>query len=254
MPDIPQPDTVKIVDRRLEGQGQGRGGLPPRGHPNKAAETYAETARVAPSDDRITILGIPFEQITPATQAALAGLVAEINYLRGLVKRYERGGQRNKGEEGATILEPAAFGRALDTALAAEPPDGDTWVAIMVHVSTYEDIRRSSGVLAANATLADAASRLRDLEIPRGDGRTARLSTMGYAGGSNLAGVVSLPLHDLDTDLVAAWIREKLLTGAYNVAGIDMSLAISVAAAAVGPGESGLLALARTDHLLRRNP
>ncbi len=253
MPDIPQPDTVKIVDRRLDGQGQGRGGAPPRGQPNKAAETYAETARVAPSDDRITILGIPFEQITPATQAALAGLVAEINYLRGLVKRYERGGQR-KGEEGATILEPAAFGRALDTALAVEPPEGDTWVAVMVHVSTYEDIRRSSGVLAANATLADAASRLRDVEIPRGDGSVARISTMGYAGGSNLAGVIGLPQHDIDTDAVAAWIREKLLTGAYNVAGIEMSLAISVAAAAVGPGESGLLALARTDHLLRRNP
>lgn len=179
--------------------------------------------------------------------------MAEINYLRGLVKRYERGGQR-KGEEATTILEPAAFGRALDAALAKEPPEGDTWVAVMVHVSTYEDIRRSSGVLAANATLADAASRLRDLEIPLGEGGSARLSTMGYAGGSNLAGVMSLPAQELDTDAVAAWVREKILTGAYNVAGIEMSLAITVAAAAVGPGKSGLLALARTDHLLRRTP
>jgi hypothetical protein len=75
---------------------------------------------------------------------------------------------------------------------------------------------------------------------------------LGYAGGSNLAGVAALPAAELDTDAVAAWVREKLLAGAYNVAGIEMTLAISVAAAAVGPGESGLLALARTDHLLLR--
>jgi hypothetical protein len=38
----------------------------------------------------------------------------------------------------------------------------------------------------------------------------------------------------------------------YTVAGIAMALAITVAAAVVGAGESGLLALARTDHLLLR--
>lgn len=251
MPDIPQPDTVKTVERRLEGQPQGRS-APSREQPRKAIESYAETARATRDDDRITILGIPFEQITPATQAALAGLVAEINYLRGLVKRYERGGQRRGGEEGAAILEPAAFVRTLDAALAKEPAEGETWVAVMVHVSTYEDIRRSSGVLAANAALADVAARLRDVELPVGAGAGARLAVLGYAGGSNLAGVMGLPVQDLDTSAVAAWVREKLLTGAYNVAGIEMALAISVAAAAVGPGESGLLALARTDHLLLR--
>jgi len=251
MPDIPQPDTVVTVERRLDSppQGQGRGGS--RGPANRAVETYAETARVAPGDDRVTILGIPFEQITPATQAALAGLVAEINYLRGLVKRYERGGQR-KSEEAATILEPAAFGRALDATLAKEPPDGDTWVAVMVHVATYEDIRRSSGVLAANATLADVAARLRDVELPLGDGHFARLICMGYAGGSNLAGLMTLPQQDLDAAAVADFLRKQLLSGAYNVAGIEMTLALTCAVAAVGPGESGLLALARTDHLLLR--
>ena len=252
MPDIPQAATVTAVERRPEGQSQGRG-APSREQPRKAVESYAETARATRDDDRITILGIPFEQITPATQAALAGLVAEINYLRGLVKRYERGGQRHGGDDGAAILEPAAFGLALDLALAKEPHDGNTWVAIMVHVSTYEDIRRSSGVLAANAALADVASRLRDVELPAGESTPARLVVLGYAGGSNLAGVMELPLAELDTAAVSDWVRETLLKGAYNVAGIEMSLAISVAAAAVGPGESGLLALARTDHqLLRR--
>ena len=249
MPDIPQPDTVTTVERRLDGQSGGQG-APGRPQPRKQVATYAETERVTPRDDRITILGIPFEQITPATQAALAGLVAEINYLRGLVKRYERGPR--KGDEAAAILEPTAFGRALDAQLAAEPAEGDTWVAVMVHVATYEDIRRSSGVLAANATLADVAARLRDIELPVGEGRGARLLCMGYAGGSNLAGVMALPQQDLDTTAVAGFVKGKLLAGAYNVAGIDMALAVSVAAAAVGAGESGLLALARTDHLLLR--
>jgi hypothetical protein len=119
-------------------------------------------------------------------------------------------------------------------------------------VSTYEDIRRSSGVLAANAALADVASRLGDVELPMAAGAPAHLVVLGYAGGSNLAGVMGLPLQDLDTAAVAAGVRDQLLIGAYNVAGIEMMLAISVAAAAVGPGESGLLALARTDHLLLR--
>ena len=249
MPDIPQPETVKTVERRLDGQPKGQGGQP-RPQPRKQVETYAETERVTPRDDRIPILGIPFEQITPATQAALAGLVAEINYLRGLVKRYERGPR--KGDEATAILEPAAFGRALDAQLAAEPAESDTWVAVMVHVATYEDIRRSSGVLAANATLADVAARLRDIELPVGAGRGVKLACMGYAGGSNLAGVMALPQQDLDADAVANFVKGRLQSSAYNVAGIDMALAISVAAAAVGAGESGLLALARTDHLLLR--
>ena len=145
-----------------------------------------------------------------------------------------------------------AVGRALDATLSKEPPEGDTWVAILVHVATYEDIRRSSGVLAANATLADVAARLRDVELPLGDGHLARLICMGYAGGSNLAGVMTLPQNDLDTSAVCDFLHKQLLASAYNVAGIEMTLEIVCGAAAVGAGESGLLALARTDHLLLR--
>jgi len=46
-------------------------------------------------------------------------------------------------------------------------------------------------------------------------------------------------------------VREHLLTGGYVVGGIDMALAMSVAVAAVGAGESPLLALGRVDHQLR---
>ena len=70
MPDIVQPETVAVVQRRLEGQGQGKDA--PRGQPSKkVAATYQEVARSKPADDRITILGIPIDQITPATQASM---------------------------------------------------------------------------------------------------------------------------------------------------------------------------------------
>ena len=40
------------------------------GHPpRKVVESYQETERSRPLDDRVTIIGIPIEQITPSTQA-----------------------------------------------------------------------------------------------------------------------------------------------------------------------------------------
>lgn len=152
MPDITQPQTVQAVERRLEGQAQGgraQGGAHlPAG---KVAADYEEAAKGQPADDRITILGIPVEQITPATQAALGGLVAEIDHLRGVVKRLERSADR----------EPAALASA---------------------------------------------------------------------------------------------VRTHLTAAGYVVNGIDMALAVRTAAAAIGTGESAVLALGRADHLLRAAP
>ena len=211
----------------------------------------------ATDDDRITVLGIPFEQITPATQAALAGLVAEINYLRSRLKRVERTAGR---DQDGPILEPQDLLRSLDAVLASSPPPGEGWIVILAYVPTYEDIRRSSGLLAANAALADVASRLREIafarptswEDPSMPQGSTRLSVLGYAGGGNLAAVVALPVDQLDPDALAERVRGWLTTTGYAVAGIEMALAITVAAAVVGSGESGLLALALTDHLLLR--
>ncbi len=99
MPDITQPEAVRIVERRLEGRSQGGHTGGQSGGPEKPAKqvvaNYEEAAKAQPSDARITILGIPVDQITPATQAALGGLVAEINFLRGVVYRHEMAGPRN---------------------------------------------------------------------------------------------------------------------------------------------------------------
>jgi GGDEF domain-containing protein len=258
MPDITQPESVKTVEPRLEGQQQGRGGA--RQPPQKVAATYAEAARTSTDDDRITVLGIPFEQITPATQAALAGLVSEINYLRSQVKRLERASRKAETDSG-TIHDVQAFIRSLDAALAQAPAAGEGWIMILVHVPTYDDIRRSSGLLAANAALADVAQRLRDIAFARPtsweDPATApqgatHVTTVGYAGGGNVAALVALPVAQLDSDALADRVRTALTATGYRVGGIDMALAINVAAAVVGSGESSLLALARTDHLLLR--
>lgn len=269
MPDISQPGSVKVVERRTDGRSQGKPaatGAPPQ----KIVATYEEVARTKPSDDRITILGIPVEQITPVTQAALGALVGEINYLRNLVKRHER---PRKGDlhAGATteILEPEAFLRALGSALAKPALPGTAWVLVLVHVATYEDIRRSSGLLAANSALADVAQRLKDLRLTLPAAEGVRLadhggatlgeaaaslplgfSLIGYAGGSNLAALSMVPTGQ-DTDAIARAVRERVTANGYLVGGIDMALAVKTAAAVIGDGESAALALGRADHILR---
>jgi len=275
MPDIAREQGAMAVERRPEGHGGGQGGVPARDQPSrKVAATYQEVAKTKPFDDRITILGIPVEQITPVTQAALAGLVAEINHLRNIVKRLERSGDK-RIQQDVAILEPEAFEHALSGALAQKPAEGMSWRMILVHVATYEDIRRSSGLLAANSALADVAYRLKDIELvepvitiapapplpPTKKGKKAlpppppppkpsAFTVLGYAGGSNLAALTALP-ESFDTDAAARKIREHLSAEGYVVGGIGMALAISVAVAAVGAGESPLLALGRADHHLR---
>jgi hypothetical protein len=261
MPDITQPETVRIVEQRLEGRSQG-------GHPGvseqpakKVVANYEEAAKAKPSDDRITILGIPVDQITPATQAALGGLVAEINFLRGVVKRHERSGPRKPDNQNTAILEPESFVKALGGMLAQPAPAGCTWVLLLVHVPTYEDIRRSSGLLAANGVLADVAQRLKDFPLEPLDpaagtalamaaAMAKTFSLMGYAGGSNLAALAALPVEQ-DTGAFSRAVRAHLTAGGYLVGGIEMALVIKAAAAPIGPGESATLALGRADHLLR---
>ena len=250
MPDITQQDPVRSVERRLDGRPQGGGHTGGSDQPaKKVAASYEEVAKTQPTDDRITILGIPVEQITPATQAALGGLVAEINYLRGVVKRQDRSGARKAEASTAVIVDPDSLMKALGGALAAPPPAGCAWALLLVHVPTYEDIRRSSGLLAANGVLADVAQRLREFRMDIG-APASPFSLLGYAGGSNLAALTAL-MADQPSEGVARNVRAHLTASGYLVSGIEMSLVIRTAVAAIGAGESATLALGRADHLLR---
>lgn len=248
MPDITQQDAVRTVERRLDGRSQGGGGGADQ-PAKRVAASYEEVAKTQPADDRITILGIPVEQITPATQAALGGLVAEINYLRGVVKRHDRSGTRKPDASSAAILEPEGFMHALGGALAAPAAQGSAWALLLVHVPTYEDIRRSSGLLAANGVLADVAQRLKEFRMDPGSAATP-FAVLGYAGGSNIAALTLLSVQQ-EGEAVARSVRGHLTASGYLVSGIEMALVIRTAAAVIGAGESATLALGRADHLLR---
>ena len=266
MNDIPQSSNVALINARNEGRGQGKGGEggPP---PKKVANAYQEIAKAKPVDDRITILGIPAEQITPATQAALASLVAEINFLRSAVKRLDGKSAYNKNETKTAEVEvlPAAELMAqLSHALAPSPEPGVARVLVLAYLSTFEDVRRSSGILAANSLLADLAQRLSRAEFlpapePLPDGRTPatrdpgrfRLRLVGFAGGSTLAGLAELPQGSIDETFISRQVRDHCIESGFSVGGIDMAVALAVAAVVISANEGALTAIARADHLLR---
>ena len=149
------------------------------------------------------------------------------------------------------IVDPDGLMRALSGALSAPAPAGDAWALLLVHVPTYEDIRRSSGLLAANGVLADVAQRLKDFKMDLG-APGSPFSLLGYAGGSNLAALMALTPEQA-TDDIARSARAHLTATGYLVSGIEMSLVIRTAVAVIGPGESATLALGRADHFLRTN-
>ncbi|GEM_PF-2255398 len=283
MPDINQPTSVAVVHERLEGRTQENGKSREK-PPKQVADTYEEVAKAQPADDSITILGIPIERITAATHAALAGLVAENNYLRNALNRHERAARRaaKAGANGAVenetspLLAKEVFPHALAAALAQNPEPGKSWVVIIVHLKTYEDVRRNSGLLAANGALEDVGHRFAQVVFGDVSGKKydpdnnnilrepasgtvapsaqlppTPLSVVGYAGGSNFAGLATLPTENLDTSIVARTVRDHICESGFKVGGLDMALEIQVAASVSGAGESPHLALGRVDHILR---
>ena len=285
MPDIKEPEAVTLVKGRLEGRGQDSGKGAPDQPPKKVAETYEEADRAKPADDSITILGIPIEQITSTTHAALSGLVAENNYLRNALARHERGsrrgaeGKRPQKHEGSStpLLDYSALVGTLGAAIARTPGEDASWVLILVHLKTYETLRRSSGLLAANGALDDVGHRFTQARIGGSvpepsapvetsilsspaeapvslvgqDAAAVRLALVGSAGGSSIAGLAALPTAAMDTTAIARAVRDHICESGFHVGGVDMALEIQVAAAACGVGESPLLALGRADQLLR---
>jgi hypothetical protein len=288
MSDIQTSSPLPLVRTRDEGRSQGGGagqdhaGPPPK----KVADAYNQNAKAKPVDDRITILGIPAEQITPATQAALASLVQEVNFLRSAVRRLENGaviarrdGEPAEGEILPADLLPLHLGRFL----AQPAPDGGARVLVLAYLSTFEDVRRSSGLLAANALLSDLAQRMNraeffpdpSVEVPdapppdpipmvtkSGKVKMVRPETppragllkfrmMGFAGGSSLVGLVEVPAAPIDETYISRQVRDYCLQTGFNVSGIEMSVALSIAAVTLSSSEGVLTAMGRADHLLR---
>jgi hypothetical protein len=259
MNDISQPVGVGLVKTREDGRGQGNA-RDPGNQARKAAEAYQSTNKNKPVDDRITILGIPAEQITPATQAALASLVAEVNFLRGAVRRLEgavANAKRDPAHRTADIIPADLLIESLNR-LASEPMmEGASRTLVLAYLSTFEDVRRSSGLLAANTLLADMAQRMVKVEFtpwPEAvmrEGELCRFRLAGFAGGSTLLGVADLPAGAVDETHISQQVRDQCLENGFNVGGIEMTVAMSVAAVIISPNEGAVTALARADHLLR---
>ena len=142
MPDIIQPAAVNVVTSREDGRDQSQGRNPDAPPAKKVAEAYQENDRAKPVDDRITILGIPAEQITPATHAALASLVSEINFLRGAVKRLEKIA-RGTGAMWPATLDPSDQVMTVLTSAFAQPLDENAQrIMVLGYINTFEDVRR----------------------------------------------------------------------------------------------------------------
>jgi hypothetical protein len=60
-----------------------------------------------------------------------------------------------------------------------------------------------------------------------------------------------LPLGAIDESHVSRKVRDQCLETGFNVGGIDMAVALSVAAVVISANEGVLTAMARVDHLLR---
>ncbi len=266
MNDIQQPASVGLIKTRDEGRSQGKArddGPPPK----KVAAAYGVTNKNKPVDDRITILGIPAEQITPATQAALASLVAEVNFMRATVRRLESANAAKRDltatADGEVIAAEQLIGRLSQ--IISEPNSTDVArVLVMAYLSTFEDVRRSSGLLAANTLLADLAQRMSRAEfapsphlqpgigqpVAHGPGQF-KFRILGFAGGSSLVGLAELPAGPIDETHISRTVRDHCLESGFNVGGIDMSVVLSVSAIVLSTNEGALTAMARADHLLR---
>lgn len=249
MPDINLPSGIVNVQWQ-EDRAREDGDQKPRDPPaEKVAESYEESSRSV--TDKITILGIPVSLMTTQVQSTIAGLVAEVDHLKARLNRFERAAARPDDEPDIDFLSNHAFVRALDKALSVPPTAGYIRELVLVVVSPYEDIRQSSGLLSANETLAEVATRISE------SGHGA--APIGLIGGPTVAALLTQPEPAVDTNededvevpSTADIIRRVLEASAYTVAGLDMALRFRVSSVRVETGQSAIHAIGQADHVLR---
>ncbi|MEQ8736176.1 MAG: hypothetical protein RIC29_14715 [Rhodospirillaceae bacterium] len=221
--------------------------------PNKVAETYEESAYAF--NDKITILGIPIDLMTTQVQATIGGLVAEVDHLKTKVKRYEGGQGGKAAAPTSALLTGEQYIAALDQALSEPPPHGMHRQLALIVVNTYEDIRKSSGVLAANSALADVVMEITNAGLS--------VTPVGIVGGPTIGALLTEPdvmepknpkpskPEDPPPLTTADKVRAAVDQKTYTVSGIDMHLSFTVAAVRVVTGQSALQAIGQVDHVLR---
>lgn len=215
---------------------------------NKVIETYEETARGV--SDSITILGIPAELMTTQVQATIGGLVAEVQFLKSKVKRYEASLPSSQPRTQEALLVGEELILHLDKSLSKAQPEALVRELALIVVNTFEDIRRSSGVLAANAVLADVVLELQSSSL--------EVQSAGLVGGPIIAVLLAKPevtgeVHESGqvSKTTADLVREIVEGRGYAVAGLDMKLSFTVASVRVETGQSALQVIGQADHIIR---
>ncbi|NKB43814.1 MAG: diguanylate cyclase [Alphaproteobacteria bacterium] len=250
MSDIPPPSGIIGVQRREERPHQDAEQKQHEPPANKVAEVYEESARAI--DDKITILGIPVDLMTTQVRATIGGLVSEVEHLKSKVKRYESSIENSDSGVPDALLMGDNFVKALDRVLASVPLQGQNRQLALIDVNTFEDIRKSSGLLAANSVLADVIAEIQ--------GSPLEAAPIGLIGGPSIAALLTEPddligqldNKDADTILsVADKVRVIVEDAAYSVSGLDMKLSFTVASVRVETGQDALQAIGQADHVLR---
>lgn len=248
MSDISPPSSVVAVQRREEkpaNDGQQQRHEPP---PDKVAETYEETARG--TGEKITILGIPAELMTPQVSATIGGLVSEVEHLKSKIRRYEATIKKSTDDGLEELLVGDRFVQVLEKALRNDVGPERTSHLVLIVVNTFEDIRKSSGLLAANSALADVVGEIQQSDL--------NVNLVGLVGGPTIAVLLTdappdAPISDENgiPVTVADRVRAVLEGKAYSVSGIDMKLSFTVASVRAETGQDALHAIGQADHILR---
>ena len=249
MPDINLPNG--IVNVKWQEEKESPDGKPKnREAPSeKVAESYEENSGSV--SDKITVLGIPIDLMTIQVQSTIAGLVSEVENLKVRLKRYERGRSGEEQGNENQYLHSESFTRELEKLLLAPPTPGYVRELVLIVVRTYEDIRQSSGLLSANETLAEVATRIGEADLGA--------APTGLIGGPTVAALLTRPAQVFEGPLkesedgptTAEIVRGIIESEPYSVAGLDMNLRFRVASVPVKTGQSPEQAIGQADHLLR---
>ena len=198
-----------------------------------------------------------FQVITAPTGATFTyskdyGLVSEVEHLKSKVRRYESAMNKSGDEAPDALLVGDRYIQVLDRALTSAPSSGQSRQLALITVNTFEDIRKSSGLLAANTVLADVVAEVQNSPL--------EATPIGLIGGPSIAALLtetdnldSLPdATDGEAQLtVADKVRITVEDAVYSVAGIEMKLSFTVASVKVETGQDALQAIGQADHVLR---
>ncbi len=177
---------------------------------------------------------------------------SEVDHLKAKVKRYESAISRKDGGVPGALLVGDRFIQVLDQVLESAPPPGQYRQLALIEVNTFEDIRKRSGLLAANTVLADVIGEIQDSPL--------EATPIGLVGGQSIGALLTDMDHESDqvatnTDdtplTVADKVRLLVEEAAYTVAGLDMKLSFTVASVRAEMGQDALQALGQVDHVLR---